>query len=45
MDVLNCLEYDQDIDATSKQSTPDIRLEFWDIDELSPLSTPAGSPP
>ena len=35
----------QDIDGTSKQSTPDIRLEFWDIDELSPLSTPAGSPP
>lgn len=25
-------------------STPDIRLEFWDIDELSPLSTPATSP-
>ena len=29
----------------TKPSTPDIRLEFWDIDELSPLSTPAGSPP
>jgi len=29
----------------SKQSTPDIRLEFWDIEELSPLSTPACSPP
>merc|ERR1719342_2034120 len=27
----------------SKQSTPDIKLEFWDIDELSPLSTPAVS--
>merc|ERR1711892_278536 len=29
----------------TKPSTPDIRLEFWDMDELSPLSTPAGSPP
>lgn len=27
----------------SKQSTPDIRLEYWDINELSPLSTPAVS--
>ena len=27
----------------SKQSTPDIRLEYWDIAELSPLSTPAVS--
>jgi len=34
---------DQESPATSKQSTPDIRLEFYDIDELSPLSTPAGS--
>ena len=45
MDALNSLEDDQDSDGTSKQSTPDIRLEFWDIDELSPLSTPEGSPP
>merc|ERR1719318_1057414 len=30
-------------DQGSKQSTPDIRLEFYDIDELSPLSTPAVS--
>jgi len=36
---------DQASNGTSKQSTPDIRLEFWDIDELSPLSTPARSPP
>ena len=28
----------------SKQSTPDIRLEFWDIAELSPLSTPSATP-
>lgn len=28
----------------SKQSTPDIRLEFYDIAELSPLSTPGCSP-
>lgn len=32
-------------EVPSKQSTPDIKLEFWDIDELSPLSTPACSPP
>ena len=31
--------------TASKQSTPDIKLEFWDISELSPLSTPATSPP
>merc|ERR1711892_390919 len=29
--------------TASKQSTPDIKLEFWDISELSPLSTPATS--
>lgn len=29
--------------GNSKQSTPDIRLEFWDIAELSPLSTPGVS--
>merc|ERR1712106_104074 len=29
----------------TKPSTPDICLEFWDIGELSPLSTPSGSPP
>jgi len=34
---------DQASTTTSKQSTPDIRLEFYDIDELSLLSTPAGS--
>ena len=45
MDALNSFEDDQNIDGTSKQSTPEIRLEFWDIEELSPLSTPAGSPP
>lgn len=27
-----------------KSCTPDIKFEFWDIDELSPLSTPASSP-
>merc|ERR1711892_1057690 len=37
----DCL--DDQASATSKQSTPDIRLEFYDIAELSPLSTPAGS--
>merc|ERR1712128_329391 len=37
----DCL--DDQASTTSKQSTPDIRLEFYDIDELSPLSTPAGS--
>ena len=30
--------------VVSKQSTPDIRLEFWDIAELSPLSTPSATP-
>merc|ERR1712106_400563 len=34
-----------DDDQASNGTNPDIRLEFWDIDELSPLSTPAGSPP
>lgn len=34
---------DQCSNEGSKQSTPDIRLEFYDIAELSPLSTPAGS--
>merc|ERR1711892_498596 len=37
----DCL--DDQAGATSKQSTPDIRLEFYDIAELSPLSTPAAS--
>ena len=37
----DCL--DDQAGANSKQSTPDIRLEFYDIAELSPLSTPAGS--
>merc|ERR1711892_41404 len=37
----DCL--DDQAGSTSKQSTPDIRLEFYDIAELSPLSTPAGS--
>merc|ERR1711892_66676 len=41
MAVPDCL--DDQAGATSKQSTPDIRLEFYDIAELSPLSTPAGS--
>merc|ERR1712106_186860 len=35
----------QDDDQASNGTNPDIRLEFWDIEELSPLSTPAGSPP
>merc|ERR1711892_247216 len=35
----------QDDDQASNGTNPDIRLEFWDIDELSPLSTPAGSSP
>lgn len=34
----------EDDEVPSKQSTPDIRLEFWDIAELSPLSTPSGTP-
>merc|ERR1712128_324669 len=37
----DCL--DDQASATSKQSTPDIHLEFYDVAELSPLSTPAGS--
>merc|ERR1712106_202495 len=41
MAVPDCL--DDQASATSKQSTPDIRLEFYDIADLSPLSTPAGS--
>merc|ERR1712055_235717 len=36
---------DDQVSIASEQTTPDIRLEFWDIAELSPLSTPAGSPP
>merc|ERR1711892_206411 len=32
-------------DQASNGTNPDIRLEFWDIEELSPLSTPAGSSP
>jgi len=44
----DCVASDQDVSnenscPNSKQSTPDIRLEFWDINELSPLSTPAVS--
>ena len=42
--VLDVNEKEDEI-MSSKQSTPDIRLEYWDIEELSPLSTPAGSPP
>jgi len=34
---------DENSCPNSKQSTPDIRLEYWDINELSPLSTPAVS--
>jgi len=34
----------EDDEVPSKQSTPDIRLEFWDIAELSPLSTPSATP-
>ena len=34
---------DENSCPSSKQSTPDIRLEYWDINELSPLSTPAVS--
>merc|ERR1711892_712737 len=41
MEAPDCL--DDQGSATSKQSTPDIRLEFYDIAELSPLSTPAAS--
>jgi len=37
----NSVEEDE---VVSKQSTPDIRLEFWDIAELSPLSTPSATP-
>jgi len=35
---------DEEVQPSSKQSTPDIRLEFWDIAELSPLSTPSATP-
>eukprot|EP00088_Acartia_fossae_P068926 TRINITY_DN8856_c0_g1_i1.p1 TRINITY_DN8856_c0_g1~~TRINITY_DN8856_c0_g1_i1.p1 ORF type:complete len:219 (-),score=72.68 TRINITY_DN8856_c0_g1_i1:33-689(-) len=35
---------DNNSNNNSKASTPDIRLEFYDIEELSPLSTPATSP-
>jgi len=42
-DALDSQDDEEVSNATSKQSTPDIRLEFWDIAELSPLSTPAAS--
>ena len=39
----DCSNGDENSCPSSKQSTPDIRLEYWDINELSPLSTPAVS--
>ena len=39
----SAVDTDENSCPNSKQSTPDIRLEYWDINELSPLSTPAVS--
>ena len=39
----DCSNGDENSCPSGKQSTPDIRLEYWDINELSPLSTPAVS--
>jgi len=42
--LINQSSVENEEEVSSKQSTPDIRLEFWDIAELSPLSTPSATP-